>query len=394
MGQLSVIVFSDVEESGTAIVDHIERLGHARTAHVVSDEGRLDEEIASRRPDVLIAELGRAPQATLERIAQIGATGPAVVAIGPTEDSRFILRAFQMGVREYIPEDSVEQELPAALEKLMGRTAAPASTSHRAPVVAVMGAKGGVGATFVACQLAAALQKNGGSTAVVDLNFPIGDVALHFDLRPAYTLASLAGKGEFDLTFLQSVLHRHPSGLGVLAAPERVEQTELVRGDHVERAVRLLRDELAWVVVDVSRSWNEPSVRVLDLADQILLVTSLDLAAVSHTRQHLDLLRRLGHAPDRIHLVANRHTGKESLTRSDFASFVGREPEVILPNDYATAVEAVNTGRALGDFAGSTALNRAYRDLARTAHGWCGLDGDGSDRTHSLSGRLRRMFRR
>ena len=79
--------------------------------------------------------------------------------------------------------------------------------AHPARVVAVMGAKGGVGSTVVACQLAASLRARGARTALVDLNLPLGDVALYFDVQPTYTLANIARESDrLDATYLRTLL--------------------------------------------------------------------------------------------------------------------------------------------------------------------------------------------
>jgi pilus assembly protein CpaE len=397
MGQLSFIVYSDAEECGGAIAKEIEHLGHGSETVVASDARGIQKALAEGRFDALVFDLGHAAHVTLDLIQELGVTDLPILTIGPTDDSRLILRALQMGIREYVSADEMGADFGPAVERLVVRGPSDGSEdgSGLAPVIAVMGAKGGVGATFVACQLATVLQSTGRETALVDLNSPIGDVALHFDLRPVYTMADLAGEeGQFDTSYLRTVLQQHRSGLRVLAAPVSVEETELVKAEHVERALELLRRECSWVVVDVSRSWNEPSIRALELASQILLISSLDLAAVSHTRQHLDVLERLGHDSARIHIVANRHTGRENLSESDFASFVGQQPEVQLPNDYPTAVEAINTGRALGDFAPRTSLHRALVGLGSSAHEWCGVEQKPQDDGASFFGRIRRTLRR
>ncbi len=223
---------------------------------------------------------------------------------------------------------------------------------------------------------------------MVDLNLPLGDVALHFDLQPHYTLASIAGEAErLDATALRTVLRVHDTGVSVLAAPRLVEEAELVRGPLVERALELLREEFDWVILDVSRSWSEASVRALDLADQVLLVTLLDVPTLNHARAHLDLLRRLGHPDEKLRLVANRYSKSDAVTEQDFAGFLGRAPDACLPNDYRTTVASVNEGRPVGEVAPKAPLSRAYLALAEKVYFWCGVELPGKPR-RGLFGRL------
>ena len=74
----------------------------------------------------------------------------------------------------------------------------------------------------------------------------------------------------------------------MLAAPRRIEEAEVIRGDHIQNAIELMRDRYDWIVLDVSRSWSEPSIRALDLADQILVIVELDVPTES--KQFLQLI--------------------------------------------------------------------------------------------------------
>jgi pilus assembly protein CpaE len=269
--------------------------------------------------------------------------------------------------------------------------------AHPARVVAVMGAKGGVGATVVACQLAASLRASGGRVALVDLNLPLGDAALYFDVQPAYTLANIARESDrLDATYLRTLLSGKPNGVQILASPVHAEEAELVRGAHIERALNLLRGDFDWVVLDLSRTWNEPTVRALDLADLILLVTLMDVPTLHHTRKHLDLLARLGHTGSRIRLIANRHSSVDAVTDKDVAEFLERKPDFRVPNDFPTTLAGVNRGVSVAEIAPRSPLARAYNELTQALHGWFGADAPAAAEPSGggAFARVRGMFRR
>jgi pilus assembly protein CpaE len=263
-------------------------------------------------------------------------------------------------------------------------------------VVALMGAKGGVGATFVTTQLAAGLQARGGRSVVVDLNYPLGDVALHLDVHPQHTLADVARQGSsLDAVFLKSALERHRSGVQVLAAPNRLEDAELLTGECVDQSLQLLRNDFDWVLLDASRAWNDANAQAFAWADQILLVASLDVPTLNHAKQNVDLFKRLGHSDERIRAVVNRFSSWDTVTQSDFESFVGRAPDARIPNDYATAVSCLNQGRTVAEIAAGGPLHRAFLELARGMYEWCGLEPQTGTREPAgdkLKARLRRML--
>jgi pilus assembly protein CpaE len=340
---------------------------------------------------VLFVDLGEDPETVLDELEQLPAPRPVLVVAGPQEDSRIILRAMRLGAREFLTPEPTSDVLSAAVERLLLAIQPAQPMQTVAPVIAVMGAKGGVGATFAACQLAAELERLGGRTVLVDINLRLGDVSLYFDLHPRYNLSNLAAeRDDFDSAYLHTILESHRSGVRVLAAPRRAEDAEFVRLSHLERAVSLLRAEFDWVILDVSRAWDEVSVRALDLADLILLVTLMDVPTLNHTRQHLDLLQRLGNPAEKIRLIVNRHSKSGPLSKKDVADFLGRTPDVWVPNDYPTTLACVNEGKSLAERAPRSALGSAYRSLAERAHRWCDVEVAVSER--SRSGLFRRYF--
>jgi pilus assembly protein CpaE len=230
---------------------------------------------------------------------------------------------------------------------------------------------------------------------LVDLNYPLGDVALHFDVEPTYTLVDLArAEQELDATYIRTILKGHESGVQILAAPTLMEDAESIHDLHVERVLPILRSEFDWVIVDVSRSWNEASIQALTLADQILLVTLFDVPTLNHARQHKKLLEGLALNGSRIHTVGNRYSKGDSVTVADFKRVLGSEPDALIPNDYATTAESVNQGRPLGQVARGSAIHKAYRQLALEAHAWCGVEVPQTQSARGIAGRFRGVFSR
>ncbi len=390
----SFVIYSEEPEFAAEIERQIVASGQARVVAVISDQDQLLETLKSERPDGLFADLGHAPHIVLDLLESLPVRLPLTLVSGPHTESSLILRAMHLGVKHFFPDAPSEVELSSAIVDLV-RAESPDLADSEGRVVSVMGTKGGVGATVLACQLAASLQEVGGRVALVDLNYPLGDVALHFDVDPRYTLADLArAEEELDATYLRTILKGHESGVQILAAPAQMEDAESIRSRHVERVLPILRSEFDWVIVDVSRSWNEASVQALTLSDQVLLVSLFDVPTLNHARQHKKLLEGLALNGLRTRMVGNRHSKGDAVTVSDFKRVLGSEPDALIPNDYATTAESVNQGRPLGQVARGSAIDKAYRQLALDVHAWCGVDVPQTKPAQSIAGRFRGVFSR
>jgi pilus assembly protein CpaE len=397
MSNPSCILFAAMSGELRRQAMRLDAEGTLELRHVTIDANDLLEVAGAQNPDLVIADLGTDPEGVLDLLDKLPTPRPRLIAVGPNE-STTILRAMRMGVRDYFDSHPTEEELRSAVRRAAAELAPrvePAARKHPARVVAVMGAKGGVGSTVVACQIAASLRRGGARTAVVDLNLPLGDVALYFDIQPSYTLANIAREIErLDATYLRTLLQGRPDGVQILAAPVHAEEAELVRGVHVERVLTLLRADFDWVILDVSRTWSESTVRALDAADLILLVTLMDVPTLHHTRKHLDLLERLGHSGERIRLIANRHSSVDAVTDKDVAEFLERRSDFRIPNDYPTTLAGVNRGVSVAEVAPRSAIARAYGELAETLRGWLGVPSSVASESGGTFARMRGIFRR
>src|SRR5258705_4125516 len=133
--------------------------GTLELGHVTVDASELLAAVGAQSPDVVVADLGEDAEGVLDVLDKLPTPRPRLIVIGPKEHSGTILRAMRMGVRDYFDSAPSEDDLRSAIlriaAELSPRGAAERPRSHPARVVAVMGAKGGVGATVVACQLSA-----------------------------------------------------------------------------------------------------------------------------------------------------------------------------------------------------------------------------------------------
>ena len=166
-------------------------------------------------------------------------------------------------------------------------------------------------------------------------------------------------------------------------------------GRDVENLVSLLREQFDWVVIDVSRNWNEATVRALDLADQIFVTTLLDVPTLHHAKKHMELLTRLGHQAERVQPIINRRSPSDAVSDKDFTAYLGREASAVIPNDYVNTVNSVNEGQPISQLAPRSPLDLAFRELAQKAHLWCGVElpsEENTDQRGNFADRVRGIF--
>ena len=366
MRDLSLVIFSPSRNFDATLESCDVALRRERVERIDS----LADRVMEARPDAVLVSLERDAQAVFEAVEKFLTPKPLLFFHGPA-DSALILRAMRAGAYEYIaPGPDAQEQLVTAIRRA-ARETEPAH-SRRCSLIALIGSKGGVGTTFTACQLAGVLARQGGRTALVDGHFRQGDVALYFDLSPRYDLASLATRNEpIDATYLHTAMVSHSSGVAVLAAPKSLEDAEAVDVACIDGVIGLLRSEFDWVVWDTPYDFDDRSLRVLDQANPIVLVTTPDLAALNRMRIQLDVLARLGRREEDIRIVLNRSESTAAVSTRDAREFLKRPVDARIPNDYRRASACVNEGRTLSETAPRSSIDVAMNELATLAHTWC-----------------------
>ncbi len=393
MSPLSFLVFSDNADTKADLVAHLEATGRRGILAESSDPLALPDAVRDLRPDVLFLDLSSDAERVLERVEKLPAPAPALLVCGPEEASAVILRSMRLGAEAYLTLPLAASDLEAAVERIAARTHPEPESRPHAATLAVLGAKGGVGTTTVACELARELASGGAGTALLDLDLVGGDVALHFDREPRFSLADAGTRKDLDRHFVDTLFEHVGPSLRLLCAPERPEDGERVASRHLERALSVVAAGESFVVLDLPAQLGDVAVRGLDDADLILLVTTCDVASLHQARRRLDLMKRMGVGPQRIRVIVNRVDRKSPMGRREIDRFLGHPVAARLPNVHAVLQESQNTGRPPGEIAPGNPLQQALRELVPTVHEWLGRPRPASRAPSGALERVRRYVR-
>lgn len=212
-------------------------------------------------------------------------------------------------------------------------------------VISVVSAKGGVGKTTVATNLAVGLAQSArNSTVLVDLDVQFGDVASALNLEPDFTLPdAVHGPASHDTMVLKTFLTLHETGLYVICGPKTPAAADAVSGKDVGRLLESLASEFQYVVVDTAPGLSEHTLEVMDQTTDLVLVTSMDVPGVRGLRKEMDTLSDLGLFVDGRHVVLNLAESRGGLTIADVEATLGTSVDLTLYRSKA-AQASVNQG--------------------------------------------------
>jgi pilus assembly protein CpaE len=362
--RIKVLIVDDIPETR----DHLSKLlGFEADVEVVgAAAGGLEsiEMATALKPDVVLMDINMPGMDGITATEQLAGEVPtaAVVMMSVQGEADYLRRSMLAGAREFLVKPFSSDELTASIRQVYARereklsrmvpvaaiAGAPVPDGVEAPasVVAVFSPKGGVGRTTIAVNLAVAAATLGHKVALVDASFQFGDVGVLLNLNPKNkSIADLAGElqaGEAES--LDTFMITHSSGVRVLLAPPTPEQAELIGPLAVKKVIQRLRQDHELIVVDCPSSFNEPTLAVLDEADMILTLLSLEITSVKNMRLFLEVSEQLGYTDDKIRLVLNRADSTLGIRVADVEHSIGRKVDHTIVSDGRSVVYALNRG--------------------------------------------------
>ncbi len=283
-------------------------------------------------------------------------------------------------------EDLEEMSAEAPAAEPLGQAPEPTSVASR--MVAIFAAKGGVGATTLAVNVAGTLCKLSRKVVVVDMDFQLGSVPVSLNLKPQRSIAELVLEAEeLGVGPLESGLDRHPMGLTMVSQGDRIEELSTITPARLPRFFDALGSGFEVVVADGLKDFSDHAVATMDLAHKVVLVVTQDVPAVRAAARALRLFRRLGYGPDRIEIVINRYHKKAPVTLDAIHNALGQPVNAVVRNDFPLVEQALNHGVMVSDIKPGAGLTKDIDALARHLGGIAG-------EARSGGGLFARLFKR
>ena len=352
---VSIEAFCDRPETAGAI-DATKRDWRMKRANLSVYMGGLSAAIEyyhkESTPNLIMIETGmRGPElfSQLEQLASVCDAGTKVVVIGAANDIRLYRQLIDQGVSDYLVPPLSPLGVIHSLTDLFSDPEKP----FVGRVTAFFGAKGGVGSSTLAHNIAWCLAENiGQQTALVDLDASWGTTGLDFAYDTSQGLEeALAEPERLDETLLDRIMLRHTANLSILPAAGSLGSSPVMTPEAYEAVVDVVRSVSPMTILDMPHYWAPWTTRVLVGCDDVVITAAPDLANLRNTKNLIDFLReKRPNDPDPV-LILNRTgtTKTNEISVKDFGAAVGLDPAVALAFDPEIYLEASNDGKMLTD---------------------------------------------
>jgi pilus assembly protein CpaE len=315
--------------------------------------------------DVVVVGCGEHSDYVLRFIETVRGQAPVVVLYSGSPNG-FMEAAFEAGAEDLITLDNARTDLQFTLEKVIARRRGAGIATSLAPMITILGPKGGTGKTLTACNLAMALTSEGAETVIVDLDLQFGDVGLALGLQPEQTIYDLAtSAGSLDAEKAESFLVRHDTGTCVLLAPLRPDQASAIKIPFLKSLFDVLRSRFDFVIVDTSPSFTPEVIAAIDESTYLCIVGMLDALSLKDTKVGLETLQQMGHDTNAAKLVLNRADTSIGISDDDVAAILGRAPDIFVPSDRAIP-RAITHGQPIFCAAPRSRPSLAFAQLAQS----------------------------
>jgi pilus assembly protein CpaE len=368
LDQLTISVLFGTGVQRPEISAVLDKLPQLKLLGQTTDPQKFVGQFRDALPDVVLVEMNgeiRVPE-WLENLPQeMPQTQVMVCSFNREPD--FLIRAMQVGIREFLPLPLTQSDMEGALNRvLMSRKQLAPVVNQEGKIIVVTSHKGGAGSTTVAVNLAQALAESiTGNVALIDLGRPFPDVATFLDQESNYSIVDLIQNiATLDKSFIQRIMQPHGARLSILHGASDFKDQDSIELESLERIFAILRGMYDFIVVDLSHWLDELFLKVLTESDMVLMLTGLTVPDLRNLKKLWPHTIEWHQDKRKIKIVVNRHDSSTDLQLRDLENILQHPAYATLPSDYKSVMECLNQGSPLTGAAPRCKLWRDVKQLA------------------------------
>jgi len=318
--------------------------------HELGDLGEFLDKVERLRPEVMILEVMKLREPMEHVVGRIKATSvdPMVIALHNTAEPELILGALRAGAHESL-HPPLKANLQQALErKSLERNKTRERLKQKGKVMGFLSAKGGCGATTIACHTAAQLGRQDKRVLLADLDLDAGMIRFLMKSKSPYSvLDALNNLHRLDASYWNALISNGMPGLEIIAAPQALASKQQPNQEQMQNMLTFCRGQYDFTIVDLGRSLNLTAMNSLEEIDETYLVTTLDVPALHQSKQIIQTLSGVGYGRERLRLVLNRMPQRLDVTPDELEKMMSLPVFATLPNDYPSLYESYSEGSLL-----------------------------------------------
>lgn len=355
MGQkIKILIVDDIQDIRDNICKLLEFHSEVIIVGQAATAGEAITKAKQTQPDVILMDINMPGMDGIAATEIIIDDVPAasIIMMSVQGEQEYLRRAMIAGAKNYLTKPFTGDELMQAIKQVHTNEIKRKNTLkgihkqvEKGKVITVFSTKGGVGKTTISTNLAVALSELGAKVGIVDVDLQFGDMALFLNVMPKATIADLIRDiDHLDANLLESYLTDYNDKVKLLSAPFRPEQAESITNTHLSAILKTMVGMFDYIIVDTAPVFNEVILSVLDAADCILVISSLDLPAIKNVKLCLEIMESLDYPQEKIKMILNRANSAGGIETNEVEESLHHDFIATIPSDGKTVLGAVNRG--------------------------------------------------
>jgi pilus assembly protein CpaE len=317
----------------------------------VGDLSNLLDRLERMRPDVVLIDIStwREPlEGLIASIRKAVGGDPMIVAVNNSAEADSILSALRAGINEYLF-PPIGEPLRKALEKRSAeRSRRPAGGKGNGRSFGLLSAKGGCGATTLACHVAAELGRQNQKVLLADLDLDAGMVAFLTKTKSVYSILDAVNNiHRLDISYWKALVSNGIPGVEIVSSPPTLASKQQPKDDQIRHVIAFARPHYDCVIADLGRSLCRIAMAALEEIDEVCVVTTLEVPALHQAKQIVQTLLDSGYGKNRIRLVLNRTPKRLDIALQELEKMLGVPIFSTILDDYPELYETYAEGRLL-----------------------------------------------
>jgi len=319
-------------------------------------------------PDVVLVEMDGESQVPgwLENLP-LEMPHSQVLVCSHSREPDFLIRAMQVGIREFLPLPLTQTDLESAINRVwIAKKRVQPVEDRQGRIIVVTGHKGGVGSTTLAVNLTEALgESTGEQLALIDLGRPFPDVGNFLDQESPYSITDLVqNAGTLDQSFIQRIMQPYDPKMAILHGASDFKEQDEIEIESLDQIFAILRHMYKFIVIDTSHWLDEFFLKVLTEADMVLMMTGLTIPDLRNLKKLWPYMMEWHQDRRKIKIVVNRYDSSSGLKLRDLENILQHTIYSTLPSDPQSMMQCLNHGTPLVTTAPRSKLWRSIMELS------------------------------
>lgn len=356
MDKIRVLIADDIEDTRNVIkktlslsMENIEVVGEA------ADGEEVLKLIRKVKPNVVLMDINMPVLNGLEATERISKEYPSVIVIimSVQAENEYLRKAMFHGAKEYIikpfTHDTLIETITTTYQKhkeLQVKITEDTQKIRDTEVIALFSSKGGVGKSVIALNTAVVLSKGiNKKVLLLDMDLQFGDIAMLVNQFDQKTILDAVDDGQLDsYESIKPYLFKYNDSFDIFFAPKKPEAAEYIVKETIEKIIKCVKNQYDLIVVDTGINFNDNTLYILDIAQKILMISTMEIVALKNTKLGLRVMESLGYDKDKVKLVINRFNTSYGISKKEVEEAFKNGIFTAIPDEEKTVATSVNKG--------------------------------------------------